>query len=125
MAEPRFRPRHEFAPKCGVVDRRSSRLQTAPSDEPAPSFPRQSFRPVLLGGRHKYLALGVVSAFDERQKPAASLQVKLSHDIVDEEHRRGSIDAGEVFGLGHLESNRGGPFLAFAAELRGGAVAFK
>ena len=32
------------------------------------------------------------------------------------------MDAGDVFGLGHLERECEGAFLAFAAELRGGLV---
>lgn len=76
--------------------------------------------PVFLGAGHEDLAVGAVGALEQGEKSAAALDVEFAHDVVDQQDRRRSVDAGEVFGLGHFQGDGEGALLAFAAIVGGG-----
>jgi hypothetical protein len=56
----------------------------------------------------------------QRQKSRPPFGVQFSHDVVDEQHGRRSVNGRKILGLRHLQSDGDGALLPFAAELGGG-----
>src|SRR3989454_8303016 len=78
-------------------------------------------RPVL-GAGHENLAAPLARACQQRKKTGAAFGVELSHHVVNKQYRRRSVNAGQILGLGHFQRDGERAFLAFAAELRDGAI---
>lgn len=95
-------------------------MEAGGADFPADQAAGEFAGPVFLGTGHEDLASGVFRAVEEGHESGAAVGVEFAHNIVDEEDGGGAEEAGEVFGLGHFQSDGEGTFLAFAGVVGGG-----
>src|ERR1041385_3672369 len=73
--------------------------------------------PIFFRCGHEHLSSRLVCLLQQRQESTAPFYVKLTHDVVDEQHGRDAGPAAQILGLPHFEGDREGALLAFTAEL--------
>ncbi len=95
-------------------------LQTSRLHFPPLQIPSQFAGPVFLGAGHEYLPAGFPRLVQQGQETAAAFYIQFSHDIINQQDRCASVDAGEIFRLRHLQGDGQRTFLAFTAKLCSG-----
>src|SRR6266550_8190889 len=68
---------------------------------PLQLLPRSN-RPVVLGAGHENLAAPLARACQQRKKTGAAFGVEFPQHVVDEQNRRRTVNAAQIFGLSHF-----------------------
>ena len=118
--QPKFRkPRNS----SGVVYMVFARRGQLAFERPAADLPNGTNRglvplgPVFFRAGHKDLTAGVLHPIEQRQKTSPPPGIQFSHDIVNQQNWRRSVNGGQVFSLGHFQGDGDRPLLPLAAKL--------